>query len=1296
VQAWLGHEAGEFTTGQHEQFARAAEAYMMEGKAPSAPLARVFSRFKQWLTKIYQTVARLDTPINDDIRGVFDRLLATDSEIAEARQSIGLEPNFKDRAEAGMTQAEWGAYLRAIDKANTQAESTLLDKMMARVRRERGTEYREERARVADQVAQEVDAQPDMQALRLLRTGKMPDGSEQRVRLSTDDLKRIYGAEFVKDLPAGISSKDGVHPDYVAEMLGFDSGDALVQSLKTLEDQQREVRKTEGERRTIRQYQIDTETDRRMAARKGELEDEASIKDEAMAAVHSEGRAELLAVELRYLRRMGARELEARGAARKPLQEKLDAAKQEVGDLKETGRWDDAEERAMASALRESVAVTKPMLEALRAHVDALLGTKTTAEVGRFQTYLRDERKAGREVEQAILKKDWAAAAAAKQRQIVSHILYTRAKEASAEVERGEATFKRLTGKASFKGIDQAYTDQIHDLLARFGFDSGRGEELQRGKAQTLEEFVKAKSDESGIELAVDPALYAMQGKPLAALTLAEFRALHEAVDSMHEIGRGEKLIEVDGIKRDFDEVKGEIVVAIRALGEREKSDFYEARDAGALAAAKDKLFAGLRGIDASLTKPEALFDQIDKGNPFGIMNRAIFRRMKDAQGREDRWHEAASAEMKAAVDAGGKAWAKRLDDLVPDDRALPNPETGRPMKLTRKRMLSVALNWGNEGNRAKLADGYGWSPAAVKAFLDRNMTKADWDFVQRVWGMFDAHKVELDALQRRVTGVGLDMVQADAFTTPHGRYAGGYYPIVYDAAKSFAAEAHVEKAAEALFPSNYTRATTPKGSTISRVEGVKRPIQLSLDIAPWKIGQVIHDLAFREAIIDADRLLSDNSVKKAMDDVFGSEYRKLLRPWLKHVANSRNIDDAAIGWIDKAISTARTNTVIVGIGFRLSTMFKHGFSALSNSVKEVGPEWMLKGTAEFYRPGRMAENWKFITDRSAEMRYRMNAYDKDVASQYDKLVKDSTYTTFQKNAQHFGHLGVAYLDLGSAAPTWLGAFRKAQARGMSEPDAIYVADKTVRNAHGAQGITDTAHFQRAGGATNLFNMFYGFFNHIYNRQRTIFIQGAEGVKNAKAGEYRAAGKNFADALATSFWYIAVPALVETLAHHGGPNQNKDEGWGEWAAKAIGAEIPAGIPVLRDIAKAAIEGRDYEISPIAKAVNDVLALKRDISNYVQGADLSPHLGKHLSTAAGYVLGLPLAAPFHRGEVPLGCGHWRGRSAKHPRLVRGPHQGQGDPGMNTQVRHARPQVRYPSSAQAGPVRVDPTGEHHGID
>lgn len=80
VRAWLGAEDGKpFTRKMHETWARGFERYLMEGLAPTQRLASVFEKFKQWLVDKYQTVTRLRSPINDDIRGVYDRLLSTPS-----------------------------------------------------------------------------------------------------------------------------------------------------------------------------------------------------------------------------------------------------------------------------------------------------------------------------------------------------------------------------------------------------------------------------------------------------------------------------------------------------------------------------------------------------------------------------------------------------------------------------------------------------------------------------------------------------------------------------------------------------------------------------------------------------------------------------------------------------------------------------------------------------------------------------------------------------------------------------------------------------------------------------------------------------------------------------------------------------------------------------------------------------------------------------------------------------------------------------------------------------------------
>jgi hypothetical protein len=71
---------GSIPTRGHEKFARSFERYLMEGVAPSRELAGVFAKFKDWLTQIYQTVQKLKAPITDDIRAVFDRLLAAQPE----------------------------------------------------------------------------------------------------------------------------------------------------------------------------------------------------------------------------------------------------------------------------------------------------------------------------------------------------------------------------------------------------------------------------------------------------------------------------------------------------------------------------------------------------------------------------------------------------------------------------------------------------------------------------------------------------------------------------------------------------------------------------------------------------------------------------------------------------------------------------------------------------------------------------------------------------------------------------------------------------------------------------------------------------------------------------------------------------------------------------------------------------------------------------------------------------------------------------------------------------------------
>jgi len=70
-----------FSRNAHETVARAFEAYLREGRAPDEGLAAVFGRIRDWLVQVYRNVRDLDVELTDEVRGVFDRMLATDEQL---------------------------------------------------------------------------------------------------------------------------------------------------------------------------------------------------------------------------------------------------------------------------------------------------------------------------------------------------------------------------------------------------------------------------------------------------------------------------------------------------------------------------------------------------------------------------------------------------------------------------------------------------------------------------------------------------------------------------------------------------------------------------------------------------------------------------------------------------------------------------------------------------------------------------------------------------------------------------------------------------------------------------------------------------------------------------------------------------------------------------------------------------------------------------------------------------------------------------------------------------------------
>ena len=292
VREWLGAEKGvKLTTEQHEQFARGFEKYLMEGKAPSNQMREIFRAFKAWMIQVYKKLTSLGVDLNEDIRGVFDRLVATQDEIDSAAEDFELTPVF----EAGdmMSPEAYTEYVRVYEKSMAAAREIVDNKIMEEIARQKTAEYKAQLKKVKAAVEQQWNARVDTNARSFLSRGKFINGQEvpegiQGWKLNTGELKSIYPDGSVNKRLVGMHSKTGVSPDLLASVLGYKNGAELLQDLLSMPT------KVEW---------IKYETDRIMREDYGDMMNDGSLEGEAAQAIHSSEVSQFLHAELKALNR---------------------------------------------------------------------------------------------------------------------------------------------------------------------------------------------------------------------------------------------------------------------------------------------------------------------------------------------------------------------------------------------------------------------------------------------------------------------------------------------------------------------------------------------------------------------------------------------------------------------------------------------------------------------------------------------------------------------------------------------------------------------------------------------------------------------------------------------------------------------------------------------------------------------------------------------------------------------------------------------------------------------------------
>jgi hypothetical protein len=260
LENWNKRTTNEKREG-HEKFAESFERYLMEGKAPTAELQPLFSRFRAWLVSVYAGARAPGEHLSPEIKSVFDRMLASDSAIAEAeRQRSYFPADFKDANTKLL--AEYTALGRkatddAVDdmQARTLRDMKWLNNAQSKALKALQREAKGLRSAIRDEVTKQVMREPVNQ-----------------------------GAEALKAAGLKVNST-GLEVDLIAEQHGFANGKALTDAIRSENVKEK----------------INGMVDQRMLERHGEFVDATSLQRAAEAAIANEARAKQMATGLKIL-----------------------------------------------------------------------------------------------------------------------------------------------------------------------------------------------------------------------------------------------------------------------------------------------------------------------------------------------------------------------------------------------------------------------------------------------------------------------------------------------------------------------------------------------------------------------------------------------------------------------------------------------------------------------------------------------------------------------------------------------------------------------------------------------------------------------------------------------------------------------------------------------------------------------------------------------------------------------------------------------------------------------------------
>ena len=1144
----------------HEQLARGFEAYVMEGKAPSLEMRSVFQRMKAWMLRVYQNLTQLNVQLSDEVRGVFDRLLASDEEIALAEQNRSMALLFDDPEAAGMSAEEFADYQALGQSATAEAQAQLSAKAVrdmqygrnARTKHLRALQREAKAARIEaeTEVRREVMRQPVYQAWQKL-TAKLTD-ADKIGRAETPKFSPQVD-ETHDSLFAAIAKLGGLNKDELVREWGFDRQDKVAAvaagypvlrrknglGIEEMAEQlaqhgylpldshgRWDMRDLEerffDEHRGERQYS--TAFVPREEAKAGE---QVANPFAVYAVRFDEGGLRELGLndnEIQLLRErkmvnnahgwhpdliaemvldedgnpyFGSGEELARAIVQAPPPQQVVEGLADNLMLQRHGEL--ATPEAIAEAADEA-AYNEVRLRVLTREYNALAkavgnrqlltaAAKEAAQrtIGRLQLkdvsptrYRRMAAKAARQAEAALRRGDTAAAAAEKRNQILQTALAQAATEARQQSEKIRSQWQKWANKPRQKSVkthDAALTEVVRAVVGLYGIAPRKG----LAAAEYLETASQYQGEnQDAVRQAWERALSDVKRngdhKQFNELSRDELQAIHDQLAGLREQAKREHQVRIDGKLQDREQTAEVLREELRAAKPNAKGVTTD-QAVGEL----ERSRWNLRSLVYSATRVESWAEAMGQG----FLN-YIYRPIK--QGAEAAHRQ--TADFKQAF--------KELLEPIQQDFDHPkihSPELG--YTFTFNELLHAMLHSGNESNLRKLLIGRGWgedtldglNTARWEAFINRMQEEGiiqerHWQFVQGVWDLLEQSKPKAQQAHFEVFGYYFDEIAANPIQTPWGEFRGGYVPAQIDADLVVDGQMR-ELANQENENMDYAFPTTAKGFTKARVE-YNRPLVLDLSRLMSHAEQVALFSNMEVPVRDVRRLLSD--IEPELNLHQHKALESMLVPWLNRAAKQRTITKGKEdGGLSRFWSVMRQRAgMVLMFGNTVNTIQQiTGFLLAGVKVKT---RYMAAASLDFVTNRK--EMQQSVAEHSEFMRSRM---DNEIAAMDDFIQETLINPNLFQKAQNWTNRNAYFLQqvmANSMEPIiWTAAYRQALEQGMSEADAAFFADGTIRQTQGSTLPEDISKAESGTAFVRLFTQFMGYFNMQANLLGNGFVK---------------------------------------------------------------------------------------------------------------------------------------------------------------------------------------------------------------